>query len=43
MSTFTTSDIQKQQNELVEEVAQGFFLTANDYIQSELNCMFLSL
>ncbi len=41
MSTPTSSDTEKQQNESTEEVAQQFLSKADDYFQSELKCMFV--
>lgn len=43
MSTFTSSDTHKQQNEsTTEDVAQQFLSASNEYFQSELKCMFIS-
>jgi hypothetical protein len=43
MSTFTTSDTQKQLNAPVEDITQQFLSTTNDYFQSEIKCKFFYL
>ena len=40
MATSSPSDLQQQQTEPAEKIAQQFLSTADDYFRSELKCMF---